>query len=534
MSNYLRRLRTGDSGKARLWPAEARSTQGEIRCRWATASAMSLAMHTKLALVLVLVLLSACGLSHQAGDCVEGSVSECSCGSEPGVAACDEGRLGRCSCLPDPCPPGRRIPCSCEDGTSTRLCDDEGVYGECQCPATDAGRPLDAGLPGDAGTSGPDAGPQPLDGGADAGADGDAGPIPDGCVPHTCAELFASCGVLRDGCGRAINCGQCTLSTISRIPLEARDLLTDDQRGAVYVTTPGTAGVRGNSVVALDPASGAERWSVVVGSEPGPLALSDDASVLWVGLDGSDTIRILDLETRTPGVSHRVGGNDLFDSLRAGDIEVIPGEPRTVLVSTRTGPSDHFGGVFMFDDDGRRGVGTPGHTGARRLEVASATIAYGYNDSSTEFGFRDLALSSAGVTEGTVTGNLLGGFDTDIVLEGDLVFSTNGHVVDPSVPARLGRLPVVGTVAADASTNRIYVVEGVGSLRRAPYDLVALDRTTFVEIGRVALPDVQDVPRRLHRWGERGVAFLEGPRSAAGGRASHIVVVTSNVVSVSP
>ena len=47
----------------------------------------------------------------------------------------------------------------------------------------------------------------------------------------------------------------------------------------------------GNTVVIIDPASASIESSVLVGSEPGKLALSDDDEVLYVGLDGANAVR---------------------------------------------------------------------------------------------------------------------------------------------------------------------------------------------------------------------------------------------------
>lgn len=449
-------------------------------------------------------------------ECAPGTIEPCLCGTVPGTATClASGRLGECECDTSPaeCTPGRSLPCICSDGhVGVQTCEADGTFSECRCE----GGPIDA----------PDAW-TPLP---------DAGPPPDGCIPATCSDLLASCGRLRDGCGRAIDCGPCRLDRIRRIEVPARDLEVDPSRGLLYVSTPGSAGVRGNAVLAFDPGTGGEVWNVVVGSEPGPLAITDDASRLWVGLNAADSLRAVDLATRTVGPSYAVGTTSHGDVLHAGEIEAIPGSASAILVSTRRrGVSPDFGGVFVFDEGVRRPMGTRDHTGARMIEVASPTRAYGFNNASTEFGFRDLVISASGVVEGTVTEELIDGFGTDIVYEGGLIFATDGSVVDPTIPMRVGRLPVVGPVAPEAATNRVYVVVGSGpTMRSAPFWLVSLDRTTLVEIGRVMLTDVTGPPRRLRRWGDRGVAFLEGPDSSSDDVATHLVVVTSNLISPPP
>ena len=85
-----------------------------------------------------------------------------------------------------------------------------------------------------------------------------------------------------------------------------------------------------------------------------------------------------------------------------------------------------------------------------------------------------------------------------------------------------------------SATNRIDALTGTGPLQRdPPFALVALDRTTSAEIGRVPVVGVVGPPRRLLRWGARGVAFLEASTSFEP-TCTHLVVVTSSLIADPP
>src|SRR5436309_1452437 len=58
---------------------------------------------------------------------------------------------------------------------------------------------------------------------------------------------------------------------IRQIPLAANDLVYDAVTQRLYASVPGTGGNIGNSIVAIDPASGTLLSSTFIGSEPGKL-----------------------------------------------------------------------------------------------------------------------------------------------------------------------------------------------------------------------------------------------------------------------
>ena len=71
----------------------------------------------------------------------------------------------------------------------------------------------------------------------------------------------------------------------------ANDIVYCPQSHTLYATVPGWYGNIGNSLVALDPGTGAVQSSLFVGPEPGPIALSDDGTTIYVLLrSGNKTV----------------------------------------------------------------------------------------------------------------------------------------------------------------------------------------------------------------------------------------------------
>src|SRR5262245_52460315 len=92
------------------------------------------------------------------------------------------------------------------------------------------------------------------------------------------------------------------------LELPTNDIVYEPASGLLYASVPSTSGhPLGNRIVAIDPAAATIVRSVVVGSEPRPLALSADGTVLWVGLDGARAIRRVELPALSPGLQFAVG-----------------------------------------------------------------------------------------------------------------------------------------------------------------------------------------------------------------------------------
>ncbi len=91
----------------------------------------------------------------------------------------------------------------------------------------------------------------------------------------------------------------CPGSDTTIIQLSTRDLVFSPQTGLLYATVPGRAGQLGNSIVPINPANGAVGDAVPVGSEPGPMAFSQDGTKLHVGLMGAGAVRTLNFPALT-------------------------------------------------------------------------------------------------------------------------------------------------------------------------------------------------------------------------------------------
>ncbi|HJQ31230.1 MAG TPA: Calx-beta domain-containing protein [Pyrinomonadaceae bacterium] len=304
---------------------------------------------------------------------------------------------------------------------------------------------------------------------------------------------------------------------LREVAVVAKDIVYDRAAQTAYASVPSSVGSGGNSITPFDPFSAAVGQPAFVGSEPGRMAISDNGQYIYVGLDGAKAVRRFDVATRTPGLQFSLG-NDIFgQQLSAVDLAVPPGQPQTVAV-VRGGGGTSGGGVAVYDD----GVQRPNVTGVfHTINVieysASPLVLYGHNNSTTEGGFRKLAVEPCGVSVLGVRESLLWG--TDFKIENGLAYSTSGRVADPESGTLVGTFPVTAdlssgyypsSVVVDSAAGRIYffVSENDGFNTGNRTLLVrAYDLRTFLHVGTLAVPNVLGATTAAFRWGADGLAF---------------------------
>lgn len=298
--------------------------------------------------------------------------------------------------------------------------------------------------------------------------------------------------------------GSSATADVRSVTLQTKDLVYDPTSGKLFASVPGSAGVDGNSVVSIDPGSLSVGPFVFVGSEPGNMAVSDDGQYLYVGLDGSASVRRVHIPTRTAGLQFALGVDSFFGPLYPEDLAVQPGHPGVVAVSLRRlGVSPRHGGVAVFDEGVQRPTRTPDHTGSNVIEWSfdPATLL-GYNNETTDFRMRRMRVDASGVTITAALSTSISGFGTDIFFHENVLYSTNGVAVDPTTGATLGTYPGVGfasSVVADEARDEVYFLTG-SSIR-----VYRLSTFTFLE--SIAVAGVSGSTDDLVRWGSDGLAF---------------------------
>jgi hypothetical protein len=334
---------------------------------------------------------------------------------------------------------------------------------------------FDAGAapPGDAGSSPIDAGPPPGDGG---GSDGSAASAP---------------------------------PSIKTLALSTNDLVFDPARNVLYATLNPTDAGAGNSVVTIDPAAGAVTGTLFVGSNPNVLAISDDSSALYVGIDGANSVCRVDLSTNTAGALVSLGSNSL-SARTAGQIAAVPGSSTQYVVSRRQpGFSPSFAGLALFDGATML-TEWNGFVGGESIAFADPSTLYGYNNDDTGFDLERFSVGPGGITPGQDV-TVISGFQTRITYQGGWIFATNGQAVSAANLAAVGTYNASGPVLADADGSNVWFLQA-SSFDGTP-ELLDFDRTTFLLRRSISLAAATAADSTigsasaLVRWSPTGLAF---------------------------
>ncbi len=306
------------------------------------------------------------------------------------------------------------------------------------------------------------------------------------------------------------------------VGLQANALVADPTRGKLYVAVGKTDAIHPSELLVMNAEDASIEASVAVGANPDSLALSDDATRLWVGLHGSYTVREVDLTVSppAPGAEYPVPPLSFeTQGVYAGRMVVLPGSTESIALTLRC-DQGCSAEVAVMDS----GVPRPKHVGnLSKLATGPAGYVFGYNDLDTGYDFAPLALDASGPTATDVEG-LIDGFGTEITYDTGYVFASSGQVLDvstPSSPVRAGTFDYQGDLVPHAKDEKVVMLSysppadtfstdhGTNTLALRELDLSAFrevfetplagqytDVHDFVEVkpGLFAFIDLQDSP----------------------------------------
>ena len=242
------------------------------------------------------------------------------------------------------------------------------------------------------------------------------------------------------------------------LPLATNDLVYNPVTQLLYASVPSSAGPPlGNSIVSIDPATGALGTPIWVGSEPTKLALSSDGTVLWVGLNGAGAVRKVDLTTMQPGVQFNLGGvTGIYDPPSvASALSVMPGSPNTVVVSA--GQSFYGSTTAIYDN----GVPRTNTSNVPFNGLAFSPTGNEIYGAANESGYYVMTVDATGITSATLKN---GASSTDIRYDSGRVYLTNAQVLDAEQGTLLGTFyvgqsqPAYGPVVPDSTIGRAWIL----------------------------------------------------------------------------
>ena len=311
------------------------------------------------------------------------------------------------------------------------------------------------------------------------------------------------------------------------IPIVSNSMVYNPANGLLYLSIPSSAGAPyGNSVVSVDPSTGAFGTPIHVGSEPNKLALSSDGTILWVGLDGGSGVRQVNLTTNTAGLSFSLGSSTSLANTNpptAYALAALPGAPNSVVVAAPSASYYYGTAIVIYDNGVIRG--TPAsysnYTSANALQIDGTKNEVYVAGSG---GYSVYSYNASGVTLKTsvTTGNYASYYSDDLQLAAGRIYTDFGTVDDVESGSLLGTfytsgtIPATGPVYADTTLNRAFILDSPVQYSYSYTQIQTFNTTDFNPSSTSVIPvngvstnssGVGSYPSHLTRWGTNGVAF---------------------------
>ena len=120
----------------------------------------------------------------------------------------------------------------------------------------------------------------------------------------------------------------------------------------IYATVSKDSSTYANSVVAIDPVSMQVVKTIPTGNSPNAIAVSDDGSLLYVGLDDTYSVTRISLPGGAQNFTLILPSPDVaqYSNLTASALTVVPGHPRTWLAGLCQNAFPCGVGIAVFDD----------------------------------------------------------------------------------------------------------------------------------------------------------------------------------------
>lgn len=313
---------------------------------------------------------------------------------------------------------------------------------------------------------------------------------------------------------------------------DSKDLVYDPVHQMIYLSVQSSAAANPNTISVLGLSTASIISSTPAGSQPNVLAISDDSNFLYAGIDGSASVQRFTLPVLAKDINFSLGASSFGGPFFALDLQVAPGFPHTTAITLAVSSSTPSaqGGITIFDDGTARptiakGFGPGGGGGVLYDSLqwgSDATALFAANNEDTGFDFYTLTVNSSGVALNQDFPNAFSSFFNRIHFDRGtkLVYSDDGHAVDPSNGHPVGNFATSGVMVPDSTLNSAFFA---ASLTLNNITIQSFDLTHFTTINSITFSIGNGNPVRLIRWGQNGLAFITngGQVGLVGGNFIH-------------
>jgi uncharacterized repeat protein (TIGR01451 family) len=317
------------------------------------------------------------------------------------------------------------------------------------------------------------------------------------------------------------------LSIYQLLNVPANAMKYDPFTRKLYAVLPSTsASLTGNSIVAIDPATGSVGTPISVGSEPNLLSETSDGKYMYVGLSGAKALGRFNLMNQSLDLTVPLPANATYQGGSAAAIAIatVPGSDTSLALE-----DDSFDGIGILDISGSVGTFRPksgfGYSGDNPVFV-DPTHFYAYDayTSGAEFYRYSVDTNGAELIDGTTLDGM-GGFGGIFAVDGGFVYGAAGGIINPSTtpPTQVAVLPlgpgpygaglIGGGVVPYAAESKSFNI-GVNAAGTALTFLNRFDTRHFTLEDQLQFPTSSVAGVAGTRWAQDGLAFIiPGPSS---------------------
>jgi len=318
------------------------------------------------------------------------------------------------------------------------------------------------------------------------------------------------------------------LTRYAVLNVDAAFLTTVPGSTLLYASIPSSAPANPNTVISINPVTGAVGTPIPVGQNPWLLAPSSDGSYLFVVANQDQTVQRINLSTGTVDRTFPFppNGTDCCGALSGTDLKGIPGTPQEVVLATDI-PLYGFGEMALYNDSGMVNYVPTSAQGT----LSFSSFAYAGNPltiyslpfTEAQNPFFNVVNIGAQGLEYTVPQCCYGINNTtgaQVVSDGSLLYTSAGEVWNPASQAQVGSFPVTTyndtsypnlfNLLLDTPTSHIFVIGDQNYLAdSSAITLSAYGQQSLALTGALAFPQLsQPIVQSLVRWGTNGFAFI--------------------------
>jgi hypothetical protein len=344
------------------------------------------------------------------------------------------------------------------------------------------------------------------------------------------------------------------LTLYEQISVDAAFLTSVPGSSLIYASVPSSSATNPNTVIPINPATGAIGTPIPVGNNPGVLAPSSDGSYLFVVANQDQTVQRIDLATNAVEKTFAFPPNGITccGAAAGTDLKGIPGSPQEVVLATNI-PEYGYGEMALYNDSGLVNY-APIETPSTVLPPAFTSFAYAGNPLTiyalpftivqNSF-FSIVTIGAQGLGYTPLTGGNYGGNNktgATVVSDETLLYTSAGEVWNPATQTQTGTFPVTTyndtsypnfySLIFDASSSHLFLI-GVQNYGDDSSALVlsAYGQQSLALSGALAFPQFSVTSANsLIRWGTNGFAFLA--QNVAGNNGAVFVLTSSMAASV--